>query len=151
MNARLLVVAAVAAAIGTPALAQAPVKAPEYKVEKCYGISKAGKNDCASAGNPHVDAVRRYLEGLPGDAIGEFHLAGHVVEEVDSEIVRIDTHSRPVAAEVWQLYRDALNLFGPRPTLIEWDADIPSLETLGAEAAEADRIRNQVCPNARAA
>ena len=29
--------------------AQAP--APAFKAEKCYGIAKAGKNDCASTGN----------------------------------------------------------------------------------------------------
>jgi uncharacterized membrane protein len=32
--------------------AQKPVPPPKnFKAEKCYGISKAGKNDCASTGN----------------------------------------------------------------------------------------------------
>ena len=53
MNTRLLVASAFAAAIATPALlsAQKPAEMPSFKAEKCYGIAKAGKNDCASAGN----------------------------------------------------------------------------------------------------
>ena len=53
MNKRALVVSALAAAVAAPGLAaaQTPVPAPPYKAEKCYGIAKAGQNDCASAGN----------------------------------------------------------------------------------------------------
>ena len=54
MNKRYLVASALAAAIGAPAViaAQTPVPVPtNFKAEKCYGIAKAGKNDCASAGN----------------------------------------------------------------------------------------------------
>lgn len=54
MNTRYLVASALAAAISGSVLleAQTPVPAPtNYKAEKCYGIAKAGKNDCASTGN----------------------------------------------------------------------------------------------------
>lgn len=52
MNKRLLIASALAAAIAAPALLSAgPAPAPEFKAEKCYGIAKAGKNDCASTGN----------------------------------------------------------------------------------------------------
>jgi uncharacterized membrane protein len=53
MNTRLLVASAFAAAIAAPSLlsAQKPAEMPSFKAEKCYGIAKAGKNDCASAGN----------------------------------------------------------------------------------------------------
>jgi uncharacterized membrane protein len=54
MNTRVLIASAFAAAVAAPALlsAQKPVHAPaEYKTEKCYGIAKAGGNDCASRGN----------------------------------------------------------------------------------------------------
>jgi uncharacterized membrane protein len=53
MSKRLVFAAAMAAAIATPALltAQKPVEKPSFKAEKCYGIAKAGKNDCASTGN----------------------------------------------------------------------------------------------------
>jgi len=52
----------------------------------------------------------------------------------------IDTHSAPVARDVWALYQAALDRFGPVATLIEWDADLPSLPTLVAEAAKANRM-----------
>jgi uncharacterized membrane protein len=44
---------ALAVAVVTPLLlhAQKPAPAPSFKAEKCYGIAKAGKNDCASTGN----------------------------------------------------------------------------------------------------
>ena len=45
----LLVASAFAAAIGMAAVAQA--QTPPADKEKCYGISEAGKNDCASTGN----------------------------------------------------------------------------------------------------
>jgi uncharacterized membrane protein len=54
MNKRYLVASALAAAIAVPAAlaAQKPVPAPkEFKAEKCYGIAKAGNNDCASTGS----------------------------------------------------------------------------------------------------
>ena len=53
MNRRFVLASALAAAIATPALltAQKPVPAPPWKAEKCSGIAKAGKNDCAATGN----------------------------------------------------------------------------------------------------
>jgi uncharacterized membrane protein len=53
MNTRYIVATALAAAVAAPAVlsAQKPVPAPAFKAEKCYGIAKAGKNDCASTGN----------------------------------------------------------------------------------------------------
>ncbi|TCP15520.1 hypothetical protein EV683_10144 [Crenobacter luteus] len=83
--------------------------------------------------NLHVD-VAAFLAALPADAIGEIHLAGF--SERDGLL--IDTHSQPVHAPVWALYEQVLARFGPRPTLIEWDIDIPPLSTLVAEAARAD-------------
>ena len=53
MNRRTVLASAVAAAIAAPALLLAGSQAqmPTFKAEKCYGIAKAGKNDCASTGN----------------------------------------------------------------------------------------------------
>jgi uncharacterized membrane protein len=54
MSKRLIVASALAAAIAGPALVPAraqPAPEPSFKAEKCYGIAKAGKNDCASTGN----------------------------------------------------------------------------------------------------
>jgi len=53
MNKRFVIASAIAAAIAGPSLlsAQGPAPAPSFQAEKCYGIAKAGKNDCASTGN----------------------------------------------------------------------------------------------------
>lgn len=52
MNKRIFIAAALASAIAPVVLsAQKPAPAPTFKAEKCYGIAKAGKNDCASTGN----------------------------------------------------------------------------------------------------
>ena len=81
-----------------------------------------------------------YLDGISPAAVQEFHLAGHTLTCCGGRDIRIDTHSTYVAAEVWELYGMALQRFGPRPTLIEWDADIPAFSVLQAEAAKADAM-----------
>jgi uncharacterized membrane protein len=43
--------ATVAAAIASATAAQAQGAAPAAAKDKCFGVSMAGKNDCASAGN----------------------------------------------------------------------------------------------------
>lgn len=95
-------------------------------------------NIYVSAINHGYDA-RAYLAALPAASVGELHLAGH---ETQRDCL-IDTHSRPVCAAVWDLYREALKLYGARPTLIEWDNDLPALEVLLAEAATARTILEQ--------
>ena len=80
-----------------------------------------------------------YLAALPPGAIGEVHLAGHSVRDLgQGRTLRIDDHGSRVAPPVWALYNEALRLFGPVPTLIEWDTDVPALEVLMVEAATAD-------------
>ena len=54
MNKRMAIASALAAAVATPSLVLAqsgPAATPAFKAEKCYGLAKAGKNDCASTGN----------------------------------------------------------------------------------------------------
>jgi uncharacterized protein len=96
-------------------------------------------NVYVSARNLGLDA-RAFIDGVPAAAIGEIHLAGHAV----SGGVLIDDHGSCVCEDVWALYRHAISRLGPRPTLIEWDTDIPPLETLVAEAARADAILGEV-------
>jgi uncharacterized protein (UPF0276 family) len=79
-----------------------------------------------------------YLAALPADAIGEIHLAGHSLKPLaGGRTLRIDDHASRVCAEVWALYREALARFGPVPTLIEWDNEVPPLDVLLGEAAQA--------------
>jgi len=95
-------------------------------------------NIFVSASN-HGWQARDYLAALPVQAIGEFHLAGHARRRLaDGREVRIDNHGSRVSAEVWTLFAEALQRFGPRPTLIEWDTDLPALSVLLEEAQRAD-------------
>jgi hypothetical protein len=79
-----------------------------------------------------------YLQALPIEAIGEIHLAGHHVA-ADVNIL-IDDHGSRVAEPVWELYVAALRRFGPVPTLIEWDTNLPALEVLLDEAHHAEAL-----------
>jgi uncharacterized protein (UPF0276 family) len=97
-------------------------------------------NIYVSACNHGWDASA-YLAALPAQAIGEFHLAGHTLRRIESgQCLRIDDHGSRVAPEVWALYRQALARFGPRPTLVEWDTNVPALEVLLGEAAHAQGL-----------
>jgi uncharacterized protein (UPF0276 family) len=96
-----------------------------------------------SARNHGFDALA-YLAAIPPECVAEMHLAGYTVNRVpldaggDAELL-IDTHSRPVAEPVWALYEQALRHIGARPTIVEWDADLPPLDALLDEAAQAAR------------
>ncbi|MCP9835265.1 DUF692 domain-containing protein [Cyanobium sp. Aljojuca 7A6] len=79
-----------------------------------------------------------YLDALPAERVKEMHLAGY---EEEGRFL-FDTHGRAVQDGVWALYRQALQRFEQVPTLIEWDADIPALEVLMAEAAKAEALRS---------
>lgn len=83
---------------------------------------------------------RAYIAAIDAAAVGEIHLAGHTPRMFGGGTLLIDTHSRPVADDVWALYAFALERFGPVPTLIEWDADLPALSTLCAEADKAQGL-----------
>jgi uncharacterized protein (UPF0276 family) len=76
-----------------------------------------------------------YLEGLPLHRAVQIHIAGHAAYQ---RFV-IDTHDHPVIDPVWRLYQRAIELVGPVPTLLEWDARIPSFAELCAEARKAER------------
>jgi uncharacterized protein len=87
--------------------------------------------------NHGFDAYR-FISELPRQSVVELHLAGHTVNRYAGREILIDTHSAPVCDDVWQLYRHALRCFGALPTLIEWDADLPALDVLVAEADKAN-------------
>lgn len=89
----------------------------------------------------------QYIDGLPPHAVAEMHLGGFAAEEDErapGEVLLIDTHGTVVAEPVWELYAYAVGRFGTKPTLIEWDNDIPPLDVLLAEAAHADAVAKGV-------
>jgi uncharacterized protein len=92
--------------------------------------------------NVYVNAVNHgfdadaYIAAIPPGAVAEYHLAGF---ETNGACL-IDTHGAPVAADVWALYARTVARIGPRPTLIEWDTDLPAFAVLEGEARTAQRI-----------
>ncbi|MSR77213.1 MAG: DUF692 family protein [Candidatus Omnitrophica bacterium] len=96
-------------------------------------------NVYVNARNHGFDA-QEYLRNIPGEFVGQIHLAGHT----DKGKFLFDTHSSPVIDEVWELYRQALELWGSKTTLIEWDEDIPELERLIDECDKARKIYQSV-------
>jgi len=100
------------------------------------GILLDVNNVYVSATNLHFDP-QEYLARIDATAIQEIHLAGFSRRDD----LLIDTHSRPVDPVVWSLYACAMRRFGARPTLIEWDTELPGLELLLEESRKADRLR----------
>jgi uncharacterized protein len=97
-------------------------------------------NVFVSAAN-HQTSAKAYLDGFPLEAVGEIHLGGHLPgEDETGAALLIDAHDRPVADPVWALFERVIARAGPRPTLIEWDNDVPAFAELLAEAERAEAI-----------
>jgi len=97
--------------------------------------------------NVHISAVNQrmsaedYIDAFPLDLVGEVHLGGHH-EDVDDAgaPLLIDSHAAPVDGRVWTLYRRVIARGGAKPTLIEWDDDVPDWPVLAGEAALAGAV-----------
>jgi len=97
-------------------------------------------NVFVQATNHGFDA-RAYLDSFPAEHVGEIHLGGHAEDaDDDGAPLLIDDHGRAVADPVWMLYAQALARTGAKPTLIEWDNDVPAWRELFAEAKRADAV-----------
>lgn len=101
-------------------------------------------NVFVSATNLETDPIS-YIDAFPLDLVGEIHLAGHDEDHDDhGKPLLIDSHGREVAEPVWALYAHVIAKGGARPSLIEWDNDVPDWPTLEAEAARAARVLETV-------
>lgn len=89
-------------------------------------------NVYVSSRNHDFDALE-YLRALPHERIVQMHLAGHT----DHGTHIVDSHDRPVADAVWELYARAVALTGPVSTLLEWDERLPSFTEVHAEVLKA--------------
>ena len=103
--------------------------------------------------NVHVASTNQqwdpfaYIDAYPLGAVQEIHLAGFTPETDEKQRpLLIDTHNRPVDRLVWQLYAYVIGKLGPTPTLIEWDADLPSWGALHAEARRAEAYMKSHAP-----
>jgi uncharacterized protein (UPF0276 family) len=115
---------------------------PEFLGELCR------QTDCGillDVNNIHVSATNNgfsasdYLDSIPINRVEEIHLAGYT--EMDGYL--FDTHGQRVHPPVWKLYNQAIKKLGPKPTLIEWDTDIPEFAVIHEEAMKAQAVLNQ--------
>lgn len=120
--------------------------------ESDFMVSLAKKSGCkilldvnniyVSSKNHNFDAYE-YVKKIPEHLVGEIHLAGHAINEIEGEKILIDHHGDYVADDVWKLYEFTIDTLGKKPTLIEWDTNIPAFADLQKEAAKADIILNR--------
>jgi len=110
------------------------------------GILLDVNNVYVSSYNLGFDPVR-YLDAIPRNRVAQIHLAGFT----DMGTYLFDTHSAPVSDVVWELYAHAVKRFGRVSTLVEWDADIPSLKRVCAEASQARHIVEDIDGTSRSA
>jgi uncharacterized protein (UPF0276 family) len=82
-------------------------------------------NVYVNAQNHGYDASA-FIDAMPKDRIFQYHIAGHY----RTDHVIIDTHGEHVQKEVLELYQYTLEKIGHKPTLLEWDNDIPTLDVL---------------------
>jgi uncharacterized protein len=101
--------------------------------------------------NVYISAVNQqtdpyaYVDRFPLHHVGEIHLGGHDAESDDHGApLLIDSHGKPVVDPVWALYAHAIRKAGPKPTLIEWDNDVPDWAILQSEAAQAAALLSSV-------
>lgn len=64
-----------------------------------------------------------YLQRFPFESVVQIHLAGHE----DCGHYLIDTHDKPVRAEVWELFAQVWQKLDGASVSLEWDNDIPPL------------------------
>lgn len=112
---------------------------PDFLAELCHrtgcGLLLDVNNVYVSSRNHGFDPIA-YLDALPLDRVVQFHVAGHT----DLGTHCIDTHIGPVVSEVWQLLRAAWERGARASILLEWDAEIPSLDVVIREANRARRF-----------
>ena len=129
------------------AFAHSTLSEPEFLAELARrsgcGLLLDVNNIVVTAHNLGLDPID-WLRGLPAPVIGEYHLAGHAVNDADGEPILIDDHGSRVGEGVWTLFGEVVRRFGAKPALVEWDTDLPAVDVL---LTEADRARE--CLNAQ--
>lgn len=117
----------------------------------------ARRSGCAlllDVNNVHVSAhnlgddAAAFIDAVPAALIAEVHLAGHHADAAAGGALLIDSHDAPVAEAVWTLYERLIARVGPRPTLIERDAELPPFEALLAERERAQAVLQPVLAEA---
>ena len=105
-------------------------------INNLYVNCKNNESTSSSNDSNHFNGFNDFLKKIPKDSIRQVHLAGFT----HKGHYLIDTHSKPVAEDVWVLYKKTLEHYGVLPTCIEWDKNIPSLKGLMREVEKARSI-----------
>ncbi|MDE2133843.1 MAG: DUF692 domain-containing protein [Alphaproteobacteria bacterium] len=125
---------------------QSEIPEPEFMAQAAH---RSGCGLLIDINNVYVSACNHgfdpciWLTRIPGNLVHEIHLAGHSVIKEDEFEVRIDDHGSRVSPDVWNLYQETIARIGARPTLIEWDTDVPELAVLLEEANRANELATQ--------
>lgn len=96
---------------------------------------KTGCKVLLDVNNIYVNSVNfgfcpyKFVDTFPADIVVQYHIAGH---DHRGDYL-YDTHQGPVPDEVTKLYNYTLQKLGHKPTLLEWDTDVPSYAELLAE------------------
>ncbi len=86
-----------------------------------------------------------YIDAYPLDKVGEIHLGGHDEDTDDHGApLLIDSHGAEIADPVWALLDYTLDRSGPKPTLVEWDTDVPDWPVLADEAVRAQQALSRI-------
>ena len=150
-------------ALGRPVLIENPASylvLPDGEIdEPAFLVEAARRTGCGllvDVNNIHVSAANTgldaeaYVDAMPGELVGEIHLAGFAVDDEGGEGVLIDSHGAAVDEAVWRLYARLIERVGARPTLVEWDKDIPDWDVLYAEAMKAESLLSRLAEPVRA-
>lgn len=127
---------------------------PEWEFIKTLA-EKSGCGILLDVNNIYVSAKNigfdpnTYLHAIPKNYVHEIHLAGFSISSIADKEILIDTHSKPVHADVWDLFKKTIAIMGTKPTIIEWDADLPALQTLYDEATYAEKIMREINATSR--
>lgn len=115
--------------------------------------AQAPAQEPSSLDHLHTQSLTRatqFLRQMPHHRVKEIHLAGHESIVRDDHRFLLDTHNQPIGEAVWRLYQGYIAEQGPRPTLIEWDSDLPALAQLDNERHTAQTILDGAAKHAQA-
>ena len=119
--------------------------------EQAFVLAVLEEADCPlllDVNNVYVNSINHgydawdFIAAMPAERIAYLHVAGHFREAAD---LVIDSHGAPVIDPVWDLLARTYDRFGPLPTLLERDFNIPPLSELLEELAIIRRLQDQAC------
>ncbi len=87
--------------------------------------------------------AQAWLDAVPGELVGEIHVAGASPRQIGDETILIDSHDAPVGEPVWDMLAKVIERIGPKPVLIERDDNIPGFGELLAERNRAEQVLRQ--------